>query len=89
MLAVPSSIETLVGRFDPSVFDPRRRRTRVRLAEGDERAWDVVVVDGVATIAAADERPDAVLTADADTWRQIAVDLRGGMATRSPWTAST
>jgi putative sterol carrier protein len=76
----PSFIETLVGRFDPSVFDARQRRIRIRLAVSDENAWDVVVADGAATIAAAEARPDAVLTADADTWRQIAAHLRGGMS---------
>lgn len=80
MPTVPNSIETLVGRYDPAVFDARRRRTRIRLAVGDEDAWDAVVVDGVATIAAPDARPDAVLTADAGTWRQVAADLRSGMA---------
>jgi pimeloyl-ACP methyl ester carboxylesterase len=79
MPAAPSFMQTLVGRFDPSVFDPRRRRTWIRLAVSDENAWDVLVADGVATIAAADASPDAVLTADADTWRHIAADLRGGM----------
>lgn len=79
MLAAPSFIQTLVGRFDPSIFDARRRRTWIRLAVSDGNASDVVVADGAATIAPADARPDAVLTADADTWRQIAADLRGGM----------
>jgi pimeloyl-ACP methyl ester carboxylesterase len=79
MPAAPSFIQTLVGRFDPSVFDARRRRTWIRLAVSDENAWDVVVADGAATIASADASPDAVLTADVDTWRQIAADLRGGM----------
>jgi pimeloyl-ACP methyl ester carboxylesterase len=45
----------------------------------DDTAWDVVVADGFVSIAAPDGRPDAVLTADAETWRQIAVDLRSGM----------
>ena len=45
----------------------------------DDGVWDVVVADGAASIATPDGRPDAVLTADADTWRQIAVDLSSGM----------
>jgi pimeloyl-ACP methyl ester carboxylesterase len=80
MPTVPNSIETLVGRYDPAVFDARRRQTRIRLAVTDEDAWDAVVVDGVATIAAPDARPDAVLSADAGTWREVAADLRSGMA---------
>jgi pimeloyl-ACP methyl ester carboxylesterase len=79
MPAAPNFIQTLVGRFDASIFDARRRRTRIRLAVRDKHAWDAVVTDSVATIAAVDGRPDAVLTADADTWREIGVDLRGGM----------
>lgn len=79
MAAAPGFVETLVGRFDPSVFDAHRRQTRIRLAVGDENAWDVVVADGAASIAAADARPDAVLSADADTWRQIAADASGGI----------
>ena len=62
-----------------SVFDARARRTRIRLAVSDRGVWDAVVADGAASIAAPDGRPDAVLTAEADTWRQIAADLRGGM----------
>ena len=80
MAGAPSFIEALAGRFDPSVFDARQRRTRIRLAVDHENAWDVLVADGTATIAAAQARPDAVLSADADTWRQIAADLRGGMS---------
>jgi pimeloyl-ACP methyl ester carboxylesterase len=62
-----------------SVFDARTRRTRIRLAVSDNGVWDAVVADGAASIAAPDGRPDAVLTAEADTWRQIAADIRGGM----------
>src|SRR5664279_5657835 len=80
MPTVPNSIETLVGRYAPAVFDARRRQTRIRLAVTDEDAWDAVVVDGAATIAAPDARPDAVLSADAGTWREVAADLRSGMA---------
>src|SRR5664280_3711206 len=80
MPTVPNSIETLVGRYDPAVFDARRRRTRIRLAVGDEDAWDAVVVDGVATIAAPDARPEAVLSAAAGTWREGAAGLRSGLA---------
>ena len=79
MPAAPSFIQTLVGRFDLSVFDARRRRTRIRLAVSDDGIWDVVVADGAASVVTPDGRPDAVLTADADTWRQIAVDLSSGM----------
>jgi pimeloyl-ACP methyl ester carboxylesterase len=79
MPAPPSCISTLVDRFEVDVFDPQRR-TRVRLAVGEEEAWDVVLADGAAAIAPAGRRPDAVLTADAQTWEEIAGDVRAGMA---------
>jgi pimeloyl-ACP methyl ester carboxylesterase len=79
MPTAPNSIGTLVGRYDPAVFDVRRRQARLRLVVGDESSWDVVLANGAATIAPPDASADAVLTADPDTWRQIAADLRGGM----------
>lgn len=79
MATVPRSLATLVERFDADVFDPRRRRTRIRLALDDARAWDVLVQDGVAAIVPGNGRPDAVLTADAPTWARIAADARSGM----------
>jgi pimeloyl-ACP methyl ester carboxylesterase len=80
MPTAPKPIRTLVSRYDPAVFETRRRQLRVRLAVSDDNAWDAVVADGAATIAPAAERPDALLTAETETWRQIADDLRGGMA---------
>jgi pimeloyl-ACP methyl ester carboxylesterase len=80
MSTTPVSIRTLVGRYDTTVFDARQRQTRIRLVVGEGDAWDVVVADGVATIAAPNARPDAVLTADAGTWRRIAADLGSGMS---------
>jgi pimeloyl-ACP methyl ester carboxylesterase len=77
--APPSFIDTLVGRFDPSVFDAKRPRTRIRLAVSGDGTWDAVVTGGVISTAAPEKDADAVLTADADTWQQIAADLRGGM----------
>jgi len=79
MPAPPSCISTLVDRFEEDVFDPQRR-ARVRLAVGDKEAWDVVLADGAAAIAPAVARPDAVLTADGQTWEKIAGDVRAGMA---------
>jgi pimeloyl-ACP methyl ester carboxylesterase len=79
MPAPPSCISTLVDRFEEDVFDPQRR-TRVRLAVGEKEVWDVVLADGAAAIAPAGARPDAVLTADGQTWEEIAGDVRAGMA---------
>ena len=79
MLTAPTSIEMLVSRYDPSVFEAPGRQTRVRLAVGDDGVWDAVLANGVARIAAPDGGADAVLTADEGTWQRIAGDLRGGM----------
>jgi hypothetical protein len=79
MPVAPTFIRTLVGRYDPTVFDARRPQARVRLAVADGDAWDVVVTHGAATIAPSDGRADALLSADTVTWLQIAADLRGGM----------
>ena len=70
----------LVARFDPEVFDARQRRTRIRVAVAGEQSFDVVVADGGAAIEDEDGQPDAVLSADAATWRRIAADMRAGMA---------
>ena len=79
MPGAPSSIETLVGRFEPSVFDAQRRQTRIRLIAGAEGAWDAVVSDGEARIEPARADPDAVLSGDEDTWRQIAAGRSAGL----------
>jgi pimeloyl-ACP methyl ester carboxylesterase len=80
MPTAPNSVRTLVGRYDPLVFDARRHRLRIRLVVSADGAWDVVLANGAARIEVADGSPDAVLTADPETWRQIAADLRGGIA---------
>lgn len=79
MPIAPASIQTLVARYDSDVFDARRPRIRIRLTVQCDSAWDVVVANGTATIEPTDAEADALLTADSDTWRQIAADLRGGM----------
>ena len=80
MTEASQSIQTLVARFDPSVFDASpRRTTRIRLEVTGEGAWEVAVRDGRATVGPADGRADATLTADPDSWRQLAADYRAGM----------
>jgi pimeloyl-ACP methyl ester carboxylesterase len=78
---VSQPLRTLVGRFDRSVFDVPAGRARIRLVVRDEGAWDAVVdADGL-TLEEAPEgtRADAVLKAEADVWRMIARDVKGGM----------
>jgi pimeloyl-ACP methyl ester carboxylesterase len=76
----PRSIQTLVARFDPSVFDARAgRTTRIRLEVTGADAWEVAVRGGRATVGPADGRADAALSADADGWRELAADYREGM----------
>ena len=72
-----TALERLVARFDPSVFDVGRPRVRIRVEDGSEH--DVVIEDGAARLEDSHGPPDAVLSADADTWNEIAQDLRGGM----------
>src|SRR5947209_13630224 len=72
-----SALERLVERFDPSVFDVGRPLVRIRVEDGE--AHDVVLEDGKARMGPPRGSPDAVLSADADTWREIAENLRGGM----------
>ena len=72
-----TALERLVGRFDASVFDVGRPMVRIRVEDGTEH--DVVLEKGTARIEATRGTADAVLSADADTWEEIAENLRGGM----------
>jgi pimeloyl-ACP methyl ester carboxylesterase len=75
------SLETLVRRFDPSVLELGRREARVRLEGPGVGTWDAVLRDGAAQLQEADgHEPDAIITADGKTWRELATDLRGGMS---------
>jgi pimeloyl-ACP methyl ester carboxylesterase len=75
MPAPPDSLRTLVGRYDPAVFDAR---ARIRLEVG-EAAWDAVLEAGTARLDEPQERPAALLSADAQTWEEVAGDVRGGL----------
>jgi pimeloyl-ACP methyl ester carboxylesterase len=72
-----TALERLIDRFDPSVFDIGRPLVRIRVEDGE--AHDVVLKDGAARLEPPRGTPDAVLSADAKTWSEIAEDLRGGM----------
>jgi len=73
------TLNTLVERYDPEVLDPPPRRARVRLEVADRGAWDVLLEPGRERLTEAAGEPDALLGADAETWRRVASDLRGGM----------
>ncbi len=75
----PEFIRTLVSRYDGSVFDARRRTTRVRLAVTGGEVWDVVISDGLPDVEPARGRPDAVISADAGVWLELSSDLRSAV----------
>ncbi len=79
MNAPPESLRTLVERFDPSAFDARKRQVRIRLVVRGEDEWDALIENGAASFVETGARPDAVLSADAPTWRRVASDVRSGL----------
>ena len=80
-VTTPSSLRTLIRRYDATIFEPRRGRARVRLAGAGEQPVDAVLEGKLAWLEPADPKvaPDALLTADGPTWETIAEDVRGGM----------
>jgi pimeloyl-ACP methyl ester carboxylesterase len=74
-----STLERLVQRYDSELFWPMRPSARVRLAgdEGGDR--DAVFEGDRAFLVPATGRPDAILTADPQTWTSVAEDVRGGL----------
>lgn len=77
----PHTIQDLTDRYDPSVFQLTRPSARIRLEGAGPEPVDVVLgPDGARVQRSARGRPDALLSADAATWRDIAENLRGGMA---------
>ncbi len=76
----PPALRQLVERYDPDVFELGRRHARIRL-DGADSPVDVLLDGKTAKLVPADrdERPDATLRSDPDTWQSIAQDLRGGM----------
>jgi pimeloyl-ACP methyl ester carboxylesterase len=77
----PKPLVDLVSRFDPQAFESYRRTARIRLAGAADKAYDVLLEgERPRLVAASGGRPDALLRADAETWNQIARDVRGGMA---------
>ena len=81
-MTAPATLRTLIDRFDATALELPPAGARVRLAIGEDAAWDVLLdADGVRAVEPANgARPGALLRADAKTWESIARDLRGGMA---------
>jgi pimeloyl-ACP methyl ester carboxylesterase len=72
------AVERLLGRFDRSVFDVGRPLVRIRVEDG--RVHDVVLEDDKPPrVESPSGSPDAILSAEASTWQEIAEDVRGGM----------
>jgi pimeloyl-ACP methyl ester carboxylesterase len=79
--AAPPALRQLVERYNPEVFELGRPHARVRLEGAASAPCDVLLDGKTARLVPGDpdQRPDAALRADPDTWRGIAEDLRGGM----------
>lgn len=78
--SAPASLRTLVDRFDNDVFDPAGKRVVIRLATTGQSDWDATVDHGAVRLgAASDGEPDALLTADAETWETITSDVARGL----------
>ncbi|MGB9184891.1 MAG: alpha/beta fold hydrolase [Solirubrobacteraceae bacterium] len=76
----PPVVQDLLRRYDPAVFELGRPSARLRLVGAGPEAVDVELGAGAPRVTAAGRgRPDALLRADQQTWREIAEDLRGGM----------
>jgi pimeloyl-ACP methyl ester carboxylesterase len=74
-----AALETLVERFDASIFDVGRRRARIHVESGNEPIGDVLIEYGQARLIPADgKRPDAVLSADAEVW--ASAEREGGLS---------
>lgn len=77
----PATLQTLVDRFDPAVFDAAGT-ARIRIWGAAEDPWDAVIDDHQSVLEPADRsrHADAILSSDPPTWRRIVRDLRAGMA---------
>lgn len=76
----PRALAALIERFDPDVIDVPSGQARIRLVVDGDGEWDAVIeLDAIALRRAAEEQPDALLSADRATWERIARDVRGGM----------
>src|SRR5436305_1251790 len=69
----PDSLQALIDRFDPSVFDAPEGRARIRLRLKGRGDWDAEVRGQRARLVEPrlDTEPDAEITADARAWRDL------------------
>ena len=77
-----AGIGALAERYDPDAIDLPGGAARVRLQIDGDRVWDAVLTRRNLSLQPPrlGTEPDATLTADTATWRQIAADVRGGMS---------
>ena len=70
----------LVDRFDHAAFDLPGARAVIRAAVTGGEEWDVIVEPGRVRLSEPGRgQPDALLSADAATWEEIASDVARGM----------
>jgi pimeloyl-ACP methyl ester carboxylesterase len=77
--SAPAALRRLVERFDHEAFDLPGDRAVIRLATGEDAAFDVRVDRTRARLGTSKGEPDAILAADAATWESIAADVASGM----------
>jgi hypothetical protein len=74
------ALRALVDRFDAAVIDVPSGSASIRLAVHGVGEWDATIRAGRIELRPAEGSGyDARLSADADTWQQIAGDIKGGM----------
>jgi pimeloyl-ACP methyl ester carboxylesterase len=79
-LAPPPSLVALVDRFNHAAFDLPGSRAVIRLAVTGGEDWDAIVERGrVRLVSPGRGQPDALLSADAGAWDEIASDVARGM----------
>jgi pimeloyl-ACP methyl ester carboxylesterase len=71
--AAPLALDALVDRYEADVIDLVGESARIRLASLDA-VWDVELRGNSATLVEAHGHPDAIVSADDETWRQIVLD---------------
>jgi pimeloyl-ACP methyl ester carboxylesterase len=79
MISPPRTFQALVGRYDRRAFEPHGGRAHVRLSITGGSSFDALLERGSARLVAAEGGAEASLTADPETWAEIADDPRGGM----------